>query len=84
MDIPHTELDYFERQYSDPSDLLHEMLKYWFKTAVDPPPTWEAVVIALKSPLVDRKYIAAQLEIKYCAPVQQGISVVYICKKREV
>ena len=56
--------------YSDPSDSLHEVLMYWLKTAVDPPPTWNAVVTALKSPLVGEKNIAAQLESKYCLPLQ--------------
>ena len=46
------------------------MLEHWFKTAVDPPPTWEAVIAALRSPIVDRRDIAAQLGSKYCNPVQ--------------
>ena len=50
-----------------------EMLIHWLKTAVDPPPTWEAVVTALKSPTVNEKYIAAQLESKYCTPVQHVV-----------
>ena len=56
--------------HSDFSDSLCEMLMHWLKIAVDPPPTWEAVVSALKSPLVNEKYFAAQLESKYCKPVQ--------------
>ena len=67
LDIPHTELDYLEQNYSDQ---LREVLKYWLKTAVDPPPTWEAVVIALRSSLVNEKSIAAQLEAKYRTSVQ--------------
>ena len=70
LDIPHTELDWFEQKHSDSSDLLCEVLKYWFKTATDPCPTWEAVVAALRSPIVNEKFIAEQLESKYCAPVQ--------------
>ena len=69
LDIPHTELDCFERMYSDPTDLMCEMLKCWLKTAVDPHPTWEAIVAALRSPIVNEKNIAEQLESKYCVPV---------------
>ena len=47
-----------------------EVLKHWFQTAVDPRPSWKAVVTALKSQAVNEKYIAALLESKYCAPVQ--------------
>jgi len=39
-----------------------EMLKHRLDTAVDPPPSWEAVVTALKSPFVDKKNIAELLE----------------------
>ena len=46
---------------------MREMLKHWLKTAVDPPPTWETVVTASRSPLVNEKKVAAQLESKYCA-----------------
>ena len=70
LDIPHTELDCFEQKYSDPSDLICEVLKYWLKTSIDPPPTWEAVVTALRSPIVNEKNVAAQLESKYCILVQ--------------
>ena len=45
------------------------MLKYWFRTAVDPRPSWKAVVAALRSPIVNEKYVAEQLAAKYCEPV---------------
>ena len=56
--------------HSNFSDSLCEMLVLWLKTAVGPPPTWEAVVTALRSPLVNENYLADQLESKYCNPVQ--------------
>ena len=71
LDIPHTELNCFKQMYSDPSDLLWEVLKCWNKT--NPDFTWEAVVRALRSPIVDKKDIAEQLESKYCTPVPPGM-----------
>ena len=56
--------------HSDFSDSLCEMLALWLETAIDPPPTWEAVVTALRSPAVSENYLADQLESKYCNPVQ--------------
>ena len=56
--------------YTDPLELMREMLKHWLDTTVDPPPTWEAVISALKSPLVNKMNVAALLESKYCSPVQ--------------
>ena len=58
------------QNHSDQSDLMCEMLKEWLKTAVDPHPSWEAVVTVLRSPAVSEMSVAVQLEAKYCAQVQ--------------
>ena len=63
-------MDCFKQNYSDQTDLMCEMLKHWLDTAVDPPPTWEAIVTALRSSIVDKKKVAEQLELKYCPPIQ--------------
>ena len=70
LNIPHTELDCFKKNFSDLSDSMREMLKHWLDTAVEPRPTWEAVVTALKSPVVDKWFVANELELKYCKRVQ--------------
>ena len=54
---------------------MREVLKHWLDTAVNPPPTWEAIVRVLTSPIVNKKYVAEQLESKYCTPAS--------CKKEE-
>ena len=56
--------------YSDPSDLMREMLKHWLQTAINPRPTWRAVVTALRSRSVDEQSVAEQLESKYCTSAQ--------------
>jgi len=48
---------------------MREMLKHWLDTAINPHPSWEAVVRALRSPIVNNKKVAEELESKYCAPV---------------
>ena len=73
FDIPHTELNNFRQISSDPMDLLCEMLVHWLKTAVNPPPSWEAVVNALNSPIVGEKTVAARLESKYCLPIEDMV-----------
>ena len=70
LGIPYTELNCFRKMYSDPSDSLREVLIHWLRTTVDPPPTWEAVVSVLRSLIVNEMNVAAQLESKYCAPMQ--------------
>ena len=69
LDIPYPALNCFKLVYSDQLDLMREMLMYWLDTTFDPRPTWEAVVKALRSPIVDKKNVADQLESKYCTPV---------------
>ena len=76
MGIPHSVLDQFKQNHSEQSDLMREMLKEWLKTSDEPPPTWEAVVRALKSPSVKEISIAARLESKYCIPVQRKFVLV--------
>ena len=70
LQIPYTTLDHFKQMYTDPLELMREMLRHWLDTAVNPPPTWKAVITALRSPLVNKSHLAEQLESKYCAPVQ--------------
>ena len=60
----------FKQMHSNPLELMREMLIHWLDKAVDPRPTWEAVVKALRSPIVEMHHVAEQLELKYCAPVQ--------------
>ena len=56
--------------YRDPSDSMREMLKHWLQTAINPRPTWRAVVTALRSRSVDEQSVAEQLESKYCISAQ--------------
>ena len=74
LGIPYTTLDCFKQNDTDQLVLLREVMKHWLKTVVDPRPTWETVVTALRSPLVNEKDVAKQLESKYCAPVQEESS----------
>ena len=46
-------------------DCLREMLSCWLKKG-DPKPSWEAVVAALRNPVVGEERLAQTLEQKYC------------------
>ena len=55
-------LDRIEAKYnSDPSRCFCQVLKEWLK-GVNPLPTWQAVVNALKSPTVGQYEVAEQIE----------------------
>ena len=55
-------LDSIAVQYSsDPSQCFRQVLKVWLK-GVDPRPTWQAMVNALKSPTVARPQVAEQIQ----------------------
>lgn len=45
--------------------LLLELLKQWLKR-VDPPPSWKALIDALRTPAVKEMVIAGELAEKYC------------------
>ena len=70
LGISHVTLNSFKQMNTNPLELMREMLIHWLDRTVDPRPTWEAVVKALRSPIVEMHHVAEQLELKYCAPVQ--------------
>ena len=70
LDISYHELENLKVEcHNQPSYAMYQMLQHWFWNAV-PSPTWEAVVTALRSPVVGMNHVAEQLESKYCKPVQ--------------
>ena len=55
-------LDSIDAKYnSDPSQCFRQVLKEWLK-GVNPPPTWQAMVNALKSPTVEQSHLAEKIQ----------------------
>ena len=54
-------------QTADIQATLHEIVSEWLKR-VHPPPTWKALVEALRSKSVGEKRLALSIEQKYCMP----------------
>ena len=53
-------------QYRDiPDDCLRETLSYWLRQ-VNPLPTWEAIVKALRNPVIKQATLAQTIEAKHC------------------
>ena len=65
LKVPVDTLDSIKAQSDDPSECLLQALKHWLKT-VDPKPTWQALVDALRSHLVEEHQLANTIEEKYC------------------
>jgi len=58
-------LDLIDTKYhGDPSQCFRDILKEWLR-GIDPLPTWELVVIALKSPTVGEHQLAEEIEIQH-------------------
>ena len=57
-------LDRFRAQFSDPKDLLMEMLKTWLTTSNNT--TWKTLTDALRSRSVGASQLSGELEKKYC------------------
>ena len=66
LDLDHGTLESIKRDFQDVSDRMREMLASWLKR-VDPPPTWEALVNALESCVIDEEQLARSLRSKHCA-----------------
>ena len=64
-------LDSFRVKYSDPVDLLMQVLKTWLTTSENP--TWEAMVEALKSPVIGEARLAMELQQKFCSNAQPPV-----------
>lgn len=58
-------LESIKAEYSDPKDRHREMLAAWLKHA-EPQPTWEAMIKALASKVVEEGPLAKRLEDEYC------------------
>ena len=63
-------LNAIETQHrGNPDKCQRQMLSDWLKTS-SPPPTWQKVVDALCSPVIDKKSSAERLRHIYCNPSQ--------------
>ena len=65
LKVPVGTLDSIKAQSDDPKECLLEALKHWLKT-VDPKPTWQVLVDALRSCVVEENQLANSLEEKHC------------------
>ena len=61
LDVPPTELNKIRYQYGDPNVCLREMLMYWLKQT-ESPPSWSALVTALRRRSVGENVLALKLE----------------------
>ena len=65
LKVPVDTLDSIKAQSDNPSECLLQALKHWLKM-VDPKPTWQVLVDALRSHLVEEHQLANTIEDKYC------------------
>ncbi len=62
------DLDAIKGPYKDPKECLRDAVKAWLNTSPDP--SWEAIVQALRNPIVGRESSARRLEQMYCTQGQ--------------
>ena len=62
LSVPKSDL---EAMSGNNYDCLETMLSTWLK-GINPPPTWERLVVVLQSTVVDEKKKAAEIEEKFC------------------
>jgi len=72
LEIPVFQLKIIEADATGVKRRLQAMLDYWMKNAVDPLPSWEVLVNALKAPAVGESRLARELEERYCSLEDQS------------
>ena len=65
LDVPKYQLTIIEADTTGVKQRLQAMLDYWMNNAVDPLPSWEVLVNALKAPSVGESRLAKELEERY-------------------
>lgn len=63
LKVAYPTLNNIEAKYSDSKDCLREVIVEWLK-ATDHP-TWQSLIDALRTPVIDEPKLAAKLEAKY-------------------
>ena len=76
LQVPVGILKCIRRDYPTVSECLLEMLISWLKRT-NPPPTWEALAEALKSPPMAEGHLAQYLRGKYCLGREETVAHVY-------
>ena len=72
LEIPVFQLKIIEADATGVKRRLQAMLDYWMKNAVDPLPSWEVLVNALKAPAVGESRLARELEERYSSLEDQS------------
>lgn len=65
LGISPSELDAIEEEYDSIDRRFKNMLKKWLKMAVNPPPSWQGLVMALRSKTVGHDQLAKAIEKEY-------------------
>ena len=61
-----------KQQYSDPKDLVSEMVSEWLK-GISPQPSWEILASALESDFVNEKAIAKDIRERFCDQFKSSV-----------
>ena len=66
-----------ERQYQDDGQRLIEVLRRWLNNVDDPPPSWPAVVRALRSKFVNAVGLAEEVRSEHCPEFGEPESYIF-------
>ena len=81
LNIMPAEVEAISKMYQDPKERLYHIILAFLRQ-VEPPPTWRAIVNALKSPVVNLTALAKRVEAAhFLDPTTYGESVYHIYSK---
>ena len=67
LKVPESTLKSIESRYEDDKICLREVIAAWLRAGDNA--TWESLVDALRTRVVDEPRLAAELEAKYCSEI---------------
>lgn len=76
LGIGRNDIDIIRKHSTNVNDYFREILEVWLKR-IDPPPSWESLVRALRSPMVGHTKLAESIAVKHNIQLQQLPGKVY-------
>ena len=67
LKVPEPTLKSIQSRYDDPRICLREVIAVWLKAGDHT--TWESLIDALRTRVIDEARLAAELEAKYCSEI---------------
>ena len=74
LNLPQHKVEAIHSKYSEPVDRLHHVITEFLNQIIEPRPTWRVIIEALRSPIVNLKWLASELELAHFPKPNTGMT----------